>query len=236
MAAEANLLTALFLGLLLGVKHALDADHVVAVTTIVSRSRSILRSALVGLTWGIGHTIALFAAGFAVLALKLTIPDKIALSMEFAVGVLLVLLGVPLLKQLITNRGHIHPHQHGDKVHFHNHSHSDTPVHQHIHLRRPLLVGMLHGLAGSGALTLLVLNTMPSLAQGLAFLLVFGVGSILSMLVLSGLISIPFKLTARLSLRLNLWVHGVAGFISIVLGLFIMCEIVFVGDLFSLTS
>jgi sulfite exporter TauE/SafE len=236
MFTEANLLTALLLGLLLGVKHALDADHVVAVTTIVSRSSSILRSALVGLTWGIGHTLTLFAAGFAVLALKLTIPDKIALSMEFAVGVMLVLLGVPLLKQLITNRGHIHPHQHGDKVHFHSHSHSDTPVHEHIHLRRPLLVGMLHGLAGSAALTLLVLNTMSSLAQGLAFLLVFGVGSILSMLVLSGLISIPFKLTARFSLRLNLWVHGAAGFISIVLGLFIMWEIVFVGGLFSLTS
>lgn len=236
MSAEANILTALFLGLLLGVKHALDADHVVAVTTIVSRSGSILRSALVGLSWGIGHTLTLFAAGFGVLVLKLTIPDKMALSMEFAVGVLLVLLGVPLLKQLVVSRAHIHPHQHMDKRHFHSHSHSDTAGHEHTHLRRPLLVGMLHGLAGSGALTLLVLNTMPSVAQGLAFLLVFGVGSILGMLVFSGLISIPFKLTARLSLRLNLWVHGAAGFISIVLGLLIMWQTGFAGGLFRSTS
>ncbi len=236
MPAEANILTALFLGVLLGVKHALDADHVVAVTTIVSRSGSILRSALVGLSWGIGHTITLFAAGFAVLVLKLTIPDRMALSMEFAVGVLLVLLGVPLLKQLVVSRAHIHPHQHGDRRHFHSHYHADTPAHDHSHLKRPLLVGMLHGLAGSGALTLLVLNTMSSVAQGLVFLLVFGAGSILGMLVFSGLIGIPFKLTAGRSLRLNLWVHGAAGFISIVLGLLIMWQTGFAGDLFRSTG
>ena len=232
MPAEANILTALLLGLLLGVKHALDADHVVAVTTIVSRSGSILRSVLVGLTWGIGHSLALLAVGFGVLVLKLTIPDRLALSAEFAVGVLLVILGVPLLWRLIMKRPHIHLHQHGVKRHFHPHSHSDTPDHYHSHLRRPLLVGMLHGLAGSGVITVLVLNTMPSVVQGLLFLLLFGVGSTLSMLVLSGLIGIPFKLTPRLSLRFNLWVQGVAGLISIVLGLFMMWQTGFAGSLF----
>lgn len=236
MPTEANILTALFLGLLLGIKHALDADHVVAVTTIVSRSGSILRSALVGLSWGIGHTFTLFAVGFAVLVLKLTIPDKLALSMEFAVGVLLVVLGVPLLKQLIVSRTHIHYHQHEEQSHFHSHSHDETLDHDHSHLRRPLLVGMLHGLAGSGALTLLVLNTMSSIAQGLVFLLVFGVGSILGMLVFSGLIGVPFKLTTRFSLGLNLWVHGVAGFISIVLGILIMWQTGFASDLFRSTG
>ena len=93
---EATVLTSLFFGFLLGVKHALDADHIVAVTTIVSRSNSLLRSVLVGLSWGIGHNLTLFAVGFAVLVFKLTIPDRLALSMEFIVGVILVILGRPL--------------------------------------------------------------------------------------------------------------------------------------------
>ena len=229
---EVTILTALFFGFLLGVKHALDADHIVAVTTIVSRSNSLLRSALVGLSWGIGHTLTLFVAGFVVLVLKLTIPDRLSLSMEFVVGVLLVVLGVPIIKQLVASRSHFHLHQHGDKRHLHSHSHRDTPEHGHRHIRKPLLIGMVHGLAGSGALTVLVISTMSSVAQGLIFLLVFGVGSMLGMLLFSGLISLPFRLTARLSFRLDLWVQGAAGLISMVLGLFIMWQTVFVGGLF----
>ena len=236
MPAETSISTALLLGLLLGVKHALDVDHIVAITAIVSRSRSMLHSALTGLTWGIGHTIVLFAAGFAVLLLKLTIPERLSLLMEFAVGVLLIVLGVPLLWRLITSRAHVHLHQHADKSHVHVHSHAYTSDHDHSHVRKPLLVGMLHGLAGSGALILLALSTTSSVAQGLIFLLVFGVGSMLGMLVLSGLISFPFKLTARLSLRLNQWAQGVAGFISIVLGLLIMWQTGFTGRLFDFTS
>lgn len=236
MLAETSISTALLLGLLLGVKHALDADHIVAITTIVSRNRSMLRSALTGLTWGIGHTIVLFAAGFAVLLLKLTIPERLSLLMEFTVGVLLIVLGVPLLWRLLTSRAHVHLHQHADKSHFHVHSHTYTSDHDHSHVRKPLLVGMLHGLAGSGTLILLALSTTSSVAQGLIFLLVFGVGSMLGMLVLSGLISFPFKLTARLSLRLNQWAQGVAGFISIVLGLLIMWQTGFTGRLFDFTS
>ena len=229
---EVTVLTALFFGFLLGIKHALDADHVVAITAIVSRSNSLLRSALVGLSWGIGHTLTLFAAGFVVLVFKLTIPDKLSLSMEFFVGVMLVLLGVPLVWQLVAGRPHVHLHQHGDKRHLHSHLHHDTPEHDHQHIRRPLLIGMVHGLAGSGALTLLVLSTMSSVAQGLVFLLVFGIGSILSMVLFSGLIGLPFKFITGRSLRLNLWIRGVAGLISVVLGCFIMWQTTFVGGLF----
>ncbi len=229
---EVTILTALFFGFLLGVRHALDADHIVAVTTIVSRSNSLLRSALVGLSWGIGHTLTLFIAGFVVLVFKLTIPDKLSLSMEFVVGVLLVLLGVPIIRQLVVNRKHIHLHQHEDKRHFHSHSHRDTPEHDHQHIKRPLLIGMVHGLAGSGALTILVLSSMSSVAQGLVFLLLFGVGSILGMLLFSGLIGLPFRFTRRFSLRLNLWVQGAAGLISIALGIFIMWQTGFVNGLF----
>ena len=233
---EVTVLTALFFGLLLGVRHALDADHIVAVTTIVSRSNSLLRSALVGLSWGIGHTATLFMAGFMVLVFKLAIPDKLSLSLEFAVGVLLVLLGAPLIKQLVTSRPHVHLHQHGDKRHLHSHLHHDTPAHDHQHIRRPLLIGMVHGLAGSGALTLLVLGTMSSVAQGLIFILVFGVGSILGMVLLSGLIGLPFRLMAGSSQRLNLWLRGVAGLVSVALGCFIMWQTAFVGGLFLFTA
>jgi sulfite exporter TauE/SafE len=229
---EITVLTALLFGFLLGVRHALDADHIVAVTTIVSRTGSLLRSALVGLSWGLGHTFTLFAAGFLVLVLKLTIPDKLALSMEFVVGIFLVLLGVPLVWQLVVSRRHVHWHVHGDKRHLHSHFHDDTPEHDHQHIRRPLLMGMVHGLAGSGALTLLVLGTMSSVAQGLVFLLVFGVGSILGMVLFSGLIGLPFKFAAGLSLRLNLWLRGAAGLISMALGLFIIWQVAFVGGLF----
>ncbi len=234
---EVTISTALFFGFLLGVRHALDADHIVAVTTIVSRSSSIFRSALVGLNWGIGHTLTLFAVGFGVLVFKLTIPDRLALSMEFVVGIVLVLLGIPLIRQLVAGRTHIHVHQHGDSRHLHSHAHhEETPDHDHQHVRRPLLIGMMHGLAGSGALTLLVLSTMSSVVQGLFFLLLFGIGSILGMLLFSGLIALPFRLTAKLSLRLNLWVQGAAGLISVAFGLFIMWQTGFVGGLFFSTT
>ncbi len=233
---EATMLTALVFGFLLGLKHALDADHIVAVTAIVSRGSSLLRSALVGLSWGIGHTLTLFAAGFAVLVFKLTIPDRLALSMEFVVGVLLILLGVPIVGRLVARKAHIHLHQHGDERHLHSHAHLDIPNHGHQHLRRPLLVGMVHGLAGSGVLIPLVVSTMSSVAQGLFFLVVFGVGSILGMLLFSGLISFPFRLTTGLSLRLNLWTQGVAGVISILFGLSIMWQTGFVGGLFFSTT
>lgn len=229
---ELTMLTSLFFGFLLGVKHALDADHVVAVTTIVSRSRSILRAVVAGLSWGIGHTVALFAAGFVVLVFRLTIPDKLSLSMEFAVGIILVLLGVPLVKQLVKMRSHVHLHKHEDKNHMHGHTHGDTQEHDHQYIRRPLLVGMAHGLAGSGALTILVLGSMSSVTQGLIFLLLFGVGSILSMLLVSGLIGFSFRLTAGRSTRLSMWVQGAAGLISVALGLFVMWKTVFVGGLF----
>ncbi len=229
---EITILTALLFGFLLGVRHALDADHIVAVTAIVSRTGSLLRSALVGLSWGLGHTITLFAAGFLVLVFKLAIPDKLALSMEFVVGLLLVLLGVPLVWQLVAGRRHIHWHAHGDRSHLHSHFHHDTPEHDHQHIRRPLLRGMVHGLAGSGALTLLVIGTMSSVAQGLVFLVVFGVGSILGMVLFSGLIGLPFRFAAGLSLRLNLWLRGAAGLISVVLGLVIIWQVAFVGGLF----
>jgi len=226
---EATILAALFFGFLLGIKHALDADHIVAVTAIVSRSGSLLRSAIVGLSWGLGHTITLFAAGLAVLVFRLTIPDKLSLGMEFAVGVMLVLLGVPLVWQLLKKKPHVHVHQHGESSHIHSHSHEEIPEHEHKHIRRPLLMGMMHGLAGSGVLTLLVLNTMSSVGQGLIFLLVFGVGSILGMVLFSGAIGLPFRFISGRSRQLTVWLRGAAGSVSVVLGLVIMWQMAVAG-------
>lgn len=226
---EATVLAALFFGFLLGIKHALDADHIVAVTTIVSRSGSLLRSAIVGLSWGLGHTITLFAAGLAVLVFRLTIPDKLSLGMEFAVGVMLVLLGVPLVWRLLKKKPHLHLHQHGESSHIHSHNHEETPEHDHKHIRRPLLMGMMHGLAGSGVLTLLVLNTMSSVGQGLVFLLVFGVGSVLGMVLFSGAIGLPFRFISGRSRQLTMWLRGAAGSVSVVLGLVIMWQMAAAG-------
>jgi len=221
---DTALITALGFGFLLGLRHALDADHLVTVTTVISRGGSFLRAVKVGLVWGIGHTITLFAAGLAVLVFKLTIPDKLALSMELAVGVLMVFLGIPLLRNLVRNKAHFHIHEHGDKTHLHTHSHDDSEEHNHNHIRRPLLIGMVHGLAGSGALVPLVMGTMSSVNQGLLFLLLFGFGSILGMLIFSGLISFPFRLAGRASGRLNLWLQGIAGTASISFGLYIIWQ------------
>lgn len=224
---DAAIITALGFGFLLGLRHALDADHVVTVTTVVSRSGSFLQAVKVGLVWGIGHTLTLFAAGMAVLVFKLTIPDRLALSMELVVGALMVFLGIPLLRKLVMRRAHFHLHEHGEKTHLHSHSHAESEEHDHRHIRRPLLIGMVHGLAGSGALVPLVMGTMSSVNQGLLFLFLFGFGSMLGMLIFSGLISFPFRLAGRASGRLSLWMQGIAGAISISFGLYIIWQVGF---------
>lgn len=230
---EVTLLTALGLGFLLGLRHALDADHIVAVTTIVSQGKSLIRSAMVGLTWGLGHALTLLAAGFAVLAFRLVIPSKFSLAMEFTIGVILVLLGIPLVRRMMS-RTHTHWHQHGQELHEHSHSHQSSDAHEHRHLRRPFLLGMVHGLAGSGVLTVMVLSAMPSVGEGLMFLLIFSVGSILAMLIFGGLIGLPFKLTAERAVKWNVWIQGAAGLTSVVLGLFIMWRAAVVEQLFHL--
>lgn len=219
-------------GLLFGVRHALEADHIVAVTAMVSEGRGIYRSALVGLRWGLGHSITLFAVGFAALILKINVPDKVSLSLEFAVGIAMVLLGIPLVTRLIRRR-HLHRHRHESDWHVHQHSHAEAESHAHQHTKRPLFMGMLHGLAGSGTLTILVLSTMESVQEGLLFLGLFAVGSILAMLVVSGILGLSFGLAARSPGRLDWWLEGAVGLGSIAFGLFIMWRVAFDSVLFA---
>jgi len=224
-------LSVLGLGFVLGLKHALDPDHMVAVSTIVSESRSVKRSSLIGTFWGLGHTLSLLCAGIVVIALKIQIPDRIALWMEFAVALMLIFLGLQgMMKSFRGWKLHRHRHTHDGSTHTHLHLHhnSDEHVHGHRHLiglgARPFFVGMVHGMAGSAALTLLVLATIPSAVAGLLYIAVFGLGSVGGMLIMSSLISLPFVLTRK---RFNLLSEGLqvgVGLFSLSFGLFLVWQ------------
>lgn len=209
-------------GLLLGLKHALDADHVVAVSAIVSETKSLKRSSFLGALWGAGHTTALLVAGIAVLTFRLTIPTHLALMFEFLVGAMLVLLGIGVLRRILREKIHMHAHAHGSETHVHVHSHINSSSHYHGH--RSFLVGVVHGLAGTAALALLVLSTVPSLIQGILFILIFGVGSIIGMLSLSAVIGLPFALAGTFS-RLETFIKTSAGVAGIGFGVLIIYQI-----------
>ena len=226
--SNGTLVGLLGLGLILGLRHALDPDHIAAVSTIVSESRSVRRSSLIGTCWGLGHTMSLLIAGVLVIALKIQISDRAALWMEFAVALMLILLGLKaILRSLRGWRIHVHRHAHDGRSHSHMHLHrpSEEHAHQHRHLirsgARPFLVGMVHGMAGSAALMILVLATIPSVVAGLIYIAVFGLGSVGGMLIMSSLISLPFILTRK---RFNVLSQGLqvaVGLFSLSFGLFL---------------
>ncbi len=213
------------LGFLLGLKHALDADHVVAVSTIVSQHRRLSRASLIGALWGLGHTTTLLGVGIAMLAFKLAIPERVALVFELFVGVVLIGLGLSVLWDLRRRRVHAHVHRHGELEHWHVHAHESSDSHEHFHRSRlalrPLVVGMAHGLAGSAAVMLSVLSTVDSLWAGVLYILVFGIGSIVGMLVVSTAIGLPIIWAARWQ-----WgIRAVAGLASIILGTALFIEL-----------
>jgi ABC-type nickel/cobalt efflux system permease component RcnA len=231
------------LGFLFGLKHATEVDHIVAVSTIVSEQRNILRSALVGGLWGIGHTAALLVVGAIVLALRINIPESVSTWLEFGVALMIIALGASAVVRALRKRSrvHMHQHSHDDVSHIHIHFHEDEtehtrPVAAHSHaIKRigikPLLVGAMHGLAGSAALTLLVLTQIESTALGLLYLGVFGIGSILGMLLMSGLIGLPFALTARRLSTMHYGLQTGAGALSVAFGLWYAYRIGFAGGL-----
>jgi nickel/cobalt exporter len=228
--ASVGALAILGLGLVFGLKHATEVDHVIAVSTIVSEHRSFLRAALVGGVWGVGHTISLVLVGIVVLALRVTIPEQVSGWLEFCVALMIIGLGVAAFARALRRRSgvHVHKHQHDGLAHAHVHFHEqDTshagPVEPHSHAVRrvglkPLLVGAMHGLAGSAALTLLVLTQIESAALGLLYLAVFGLGSILGMLLMSGLIALPFVFSARKLTGIHYGLQAAAGVFSIAFG------------------
>jgi nickel/cobalt exporter len=238
IASPLSVASILGLGLILGLKHALEADHLAAVATIVSERKSWLSSSLVGGLWGVGHTISLLIAGAAVILLHLQISERLALWLEFGVALMLVGLGAQALYKLTRGgRLHLHVHHHGGHTHVHPHLHhgsleSDPRTHHGFRLgARPLIVGMVHGLAGSAALMLLVLSTIPSPVIGFVYIAVFGLGSIGGMMLMSSLVGLPVHLTAARFTRAHLAVRGLAGLFSLGFGLFMVYEIGFVARL-----
>ena len=224
---DASLVTALGLGLLLGLRHALDADHIAAVSTLVTRERSVVRSCVLGAFWGAGHTAALLAAGAGMILFRLTIAPAVEAALERVVGLVLVLLGGHvLLRTLGALVVHGHQHAHGAATHRHAHLHFGSTEGEHVHLvrlgGRPFLVGLLHGLAGSAALMLLVLGTIPSSGGALAYILVFGLGSTAGMLLLSGLVGLPFALAAQRAEGLRTVLQVGAGVASAALGVWML--------------
>lgn len=200
-------LTPIFLGALLGLRHATDADHVVAVTTIVARERSLSRAARVGAVWGLGHTLTLLLLGGAIVAFRFVIPPRVGLGLEFGVALMLIGLGYSNLRRPDT---------------------SDVPA-----MARPLLVGIVHGLAGSAAVALVVLTTIRGTAAAIAYLLMFGAGTILGMALVTVLLAAPaLYATSRLA-RVRTGVRVAAGTLSIVFGLLLARELIVEGGLFS---
>jgi high-affinity nickel-transport protein len=246
-----DILVVLALGFSLGVRHATDADHVVAVTTIVSRQRDVLAAAVTGLLWGLGHSLTVIVVGSAIILFNLAIPNWLGTSMEFSVGLMLVVLGLYNLAAFFNLRPgvwrragtgssevvHSHAHSHGDYVHSHPHGHAPD-AHPHradqtplaaIDRRfgesrfygrtRPIVIGIVHGLAGSAAVTLLVVAAVRDAASAVAYLLVFGLGTMAGMMVITMSIASALRLagarTETASRRLGL----VAGVASILFGL-----------------
>jgi ABC-type nickel/cobalt efflux system permease component RcnA len=226
---DVSITATLALGLLLGLRHALDADHVAAVATIVGEryEDGLRRSLLTGLCWGAGHTLTLGAAGVLILALRINISERLALIFELIVALMLVGLGASALRSALRDRLHVHEHRHDGvrhaHLHFHAARHGDAEEHRHPHpirsALRPLLVGGLQGLAGSAGPALLVLATAPSLVIGLIYLGVFGVGSILGMAAMSLALGVPLVLARRRSLWLHRALRAAVGLGSLALGI-----------------
>jgi ABC-type nickel/cobalt efflux system permease component RcnA len=230
----------LALGLVLGLKHAVEADHIAAVSTIVSEKKGLVSSSIIGGLWGIGHTASLLIAGVAVLLLHVKINERMALALEFCVALMLIALGANAIMKLAGSKAlHMHEHKHGGREHSHLHLHDGSPepavdTHHGFRLNvRPVLVGMVHGLAGSAALMLLILSSISSPVVGLGYIIVFGIGSIGGMFIMSALLSLPLRYTAGRFVRANLAMRLLAGVFSIGIGLFMAYQIGVVEGLFT---
>ncbi|MBR0846550.1 hypothetical protein JQ543_02245 [Bradyrhizobium diazoefficiens] len=268
-ATALNVLSFLSLGFFLGMRHATDADHVVAIATIVSRERSVAGSALIGVAWGVGHTITVMAVGAAIILFGVVIPPRLGLSMEFAVGIMLILLGVLTLTGIGRTVGsaqvqasvrgghapdlHDHLHAHGDYVHRHPHGH-DPGAHGHAEGQtplarldqswlgrfapwqwlRPFAVGLVHGLAGSAAVALMVLSIIRDPFAALGYLLLFGLGTIAGMMLITLMLSAPFVFSAVNLPKFNWRLRVASGLVSFLFGLVLVYGIGFAeGGLFT---
>lgn len=246
-----TLLSVIAVGFMLGVAHATDPDHVIAVTTIVNREGNLRRAALIGLAWGVGHTLTVFLVGSAVILLGVVIPGQVEVSMELLVSLMLIVLGVAGMRGFFhslpqgavaapegSGYVHSHHHRHGDYVHNHPHGHdpedhghreSQTPlarldrrlgrtgVYRHL---RPFIVGVVHGLAGSAAVALLILTTIPNSHWGVLYLLIFGLGTCTGMTLFTLSITSASILMRRRYRGFSTWIGLSSGVLSVAFGVF----------------
>ena len=226
---ETELLTVLGVGFILGLRHALDTDHLAAVSTVLAERPSLLASGAVGLWWGIGHTLTLLLVGAVVLAWGLHIPARFEMIAESGVALLLIVLGGTLAHKLYRERWHVHSHHHDGERHVHFHSHQRQQNHRHRHWVadsiRPLCIGMAHGLAGSAALMLMILSTTSDVRSGLLSILIFGVGSIIGMMMIGLTISVPVIYSRSFNQRLFMGVQGLASLASVSVGVWMLVEL-----------
>ncbi len=179
----------LITGFLLGLKHSLDTDHLVAVSAIVSKNQGLKKSFIQGAFWGMGHTTTLLVIGLFVLVFKLSLPASLTNIFELLIGFVLIYLGISLAMQIKRAKIHMHTHEHDGEKHVHLHGHKESKQHDHRH--KSYFVGLFHGLAGSAGIMLIILPGANSTIVGLSFILIFGIGSILGMALFGMLVNIP---------------------------------------------
>jgi high-affinity nickel permease len=259
MPSTVAFLSIIAVGFVLGMRHATDPDHVIAVSTIVSRHRKLSRAALIGAFWGLGHTLTIFAVGVGIILFNLVIPVRLGLSMELSVGIMLIVLGtmnVVAFRRAIpavTEHGdvvHEHVHSHGGLVHTHSHVHgapdaedagiqarvpildrafSGSSMYQHL---RPLMIGIVHGLAGSAAVALLVLATIRNTKWAIAYLLVFGIGTIAGMMVITMSLAAALNVAGR-SESVSSKIALASGVLSLAFGIFVVYQMGIASGLFT---
>jgi high-affinity nickel permease len=259
-----SFLSILAVGFFLGMRHATDPDHVVAVTTIVTRQRQLSRAALTGAFWGIGHTLTILVVGALIILFNVVIPTRIGLSMEFSVALMLIFLGAMNIVAFMRatpslptqtepdSTIHSHTHTHGDYIHSHSlgshslgshsHSYGRTPLALFDRLFgklaiyrpvRPFLVGVVHGLAGSAAVALLVLTTIPNPRWAIAYLLVFGLGTVGGMMLITMSIASAFTFLGKGRKSFSQRLALVSGLVSLAFGMLLVYQIGFAGGLFT---
>jgi ABC-type nickel/cobalt efflux system permease component RcnA len=233
------MISILFFGFLLGIRHAVEADHIAAVASLSARTNTVWKGVQQGMAWGLGHTLTLFLFGSIVLFVANIVPEQIVRGIEFAVGIMLIILGGDVLRHVLRDRVHFHTHTHSsgerpDTRHFHAHSHKgekkqqhNIASHQHTHSQgfpvRALLVGLMHGMAGSAALILLTLQTLTSPWLGLVYIAVFGIGSIAGMALFSIVIAVPLRAASHLTFLYN-GLQTTIGLATIALGVFTLFQ------------
>ena len=225
-----NLTAILTLGFLLGIRHATDADHVVAVSTIVSRQRALRAAAPIGILWGIGHTVTILIVGGAIIFLGMGIPPRVGLLMELSVGIMLVLLGTMNFAWSLRYAATAADSGGAD---LQRREHGPPPSKSKAMSLRPLVVGVVHGLAGSAAVTLLVLGSIRAPVRAFAYLVVFGAGTITGMLAITAALAAPMVLVSRRFAHLHRTLGSVTGVASVLLGSALIYEIGFVDGLFT---